>query len=437
MGVRAWVRAVAPGTVLVLMGLGSAGVGWVGLEAQEVVEVQAEDRPISVTWDEVFRVGSMDGARWETFGEIRGAAFDAAGNLHVFDPQSARVVVTDSTGAFLREVGEEGEGPGELRMPVAFAVLRDGRTVIADMGHRAYLLYGPEGAFQRQVSMGGDGATLRLGDLHADPAGRGVVSGGGGTMVSMRAGPGEGPELPETRPVQLLGLDGTVASTRTLVEAWRPPRGDEPTTLAGGGIRLSMATAGPRTFEPELHVGMLPDGGMAIVDSTTWTVMVAGPGGRVLRVLRRPFEPRPVTEAVREAERARQLEELEAGGGPRMSIVSQSPGGGRSAVPQQAIREMMRGRIEAMSFYPELPVIREMAAGWDGTLWVQRRASDEPAEAGPLDVVTAGGRYLGTFPDGALALPDAFGPHGLVAFVERDAYDVPTVVVRRLPPELR
>ena len=73
---------------------------------------------------------------------------------------------------------------------------------------------------------------------------------------------------------------------------------------------------------------------------------------------------------------------------------------------------------------------------WEGTIWVRRRG-EEPAGDGPIDLLTADGRYLGTLPADATAMPRAFGPEGLVAFVERDELDVPTVVVKRLPPELR
>ena len=56
---------------------------------------------------------------------------------------------------------------------------------------------------------------------------------------------------------------------------------------------------------------------------------------------------------------------------------------------------------------------------------------------GPIDLLTADGRYLGTLRADATSMPSAFGPDGLVAFVERDELDVPTVVVKRLPTEVR
>jgi hypothetical protein len=48
-------------------------------------------------------------------------------------------------------------------------------------------------------------------------------------------------------------------------------------------------------------------------------------------------------------------------------------------------------------------------------------------------VITPDGGYLGTFPPDGLRIPDAFGPDGLLARIETDEYDVPTVVVERLP----
>lgn len=60
-----------------------------------------------------------------------------------------------------------------------------------------------------------------------------------------------------------------------------------------------------------------------------------------------------------------------------------------------------------------------------------------PAPASPIDVISADGRYVGTFPQqsGAIMFA-AFGPHGLVAYTEMDEFDVPTVVVKRIPPEV-
>jgi hypothetical protein len=278
---------------------------------------------------------------------------------------------------------------------------------------------------------------IRMGDLAPDPRGGAVFSGGGNTVVAMSNGPGLGePEQPTTRPIERVGLDGSEVDVTVVAEAWLPPRG-EPTELSGGGMSFRMSMAGPRTFEPGLLMGPLPDGGLVYADSSAYAVKVVGPAGSVQRVLRRPHEPRLVTEAIEDAEKKRQLDELEAGAGPRLRMIAAGPGGGQAQpVGQDAIKEMMRGRIDQMRFYPELPVLMNLRTGWNGKIWAVRRG-EEPTSPGPIDVLTSGGQYVGTFDAGELDLPAAFGPEGLVAFVERDEFDVPTVVVKRLPAILR
>jgi len=102
---------------------------------------------------------------------------------------------------------------------------------------------------------------------------------------------------------------------------------------------------------------------------------------------------------------------------------------------QMSAKEMMRGQVEAMRFYPELPVLMGVATSWTGKIWVQRRG-DDPTDGGPIDVMTSDGRYMGTLSAAATGVPDAFGPDGLAAFVETDEFEVPVVVVRRLPAVL-
>ena len=58
---------------------------------------------------------------------------------------------------------------------------------------------------------------------------------------------------------------------------------------------------------------------------------------------------------------------------------------------------------------------------------------EDPLADGPIDVLAVDGRYLGSYPAGAMALPAALGPGGLVVFMSRGtSWDVETVVVRRL-----
>ena len=83
-----------------------------------------------------------------------------------------RVLVFDASGNFVREFGSGGEGPGEFKTPMGFAVMRDGTMVVMDFGHRAYQLFDANGEFLRMVRGRGRWSTLL-----ADPRGGGVFTG--------------------------------------------------------------------------------------------------------------------------------------------------------------------------------------------------------------------------------------------------------------------
>ena len=397
------------------------------LVAQEVVEVTGRDRPIEPAFEEVYRVGVLEGESWEMFGQVNEVAFDAEGNLYVFDGLGSggvRILVFDSTGGFLHEFGRSGQGPGEFAYPVGFAVLRDGTTVVRDLGHRAYQLFDAAGQYLRMVrtnDLPGGLASSR--GIHGDPRGGAVFAGAFDASIGLHGGDGGAPAAPlASRPVTWVGLDGEVVETDTVVDGWLPPRGEpvkgmaEDIRIGGGSLADALAQVGfPTIFEPPLVVGVLPDGGIVHSDSSTYVLKITPAGSReVTRMIRRPFEPEPVTPAIE-----RDYEER------RAALASESRASGGSVT----------FAIER-PFYHEIPVLHGLSATWEGRIWAQRRG-EHPERGGPIDVLTVEGEYVGTHPTGATKMPDAFGPDGLAAFIELDEFDVASVVVRRLPREVR
>lgn len=71
----------------------------------------------------------------------------------------------------------------------------------------------------------------------------------------------------------------------------------------------------------------------------------------------------------------------------------------------------------------------------DDRLWVAR--TPLPNEEGPIDIVSADARYLGTIPPGGLRIPDAFGPDGLMAYADTHDLGYPIVRVVRTAPDAR
>jgi hypothetical protein len=388
-------------------------------DAQEVTELTARDRMVGVQVEDVFAVGAMDGAEWEVFASVDGVAFDDDGNLYVLDGGNHRVVVFNPDGNHLRTTGRRGGGPGEFLSPAAMAVTTGGEIVVYDRGRRAYSVFEADGSFRENLPTdivrdgGMPGTTLQT---HPD--------GGFATdFISMDVDTGD----PATSrqdgghiPIQRRSLDPEA----TPQEIFRVERiGPRPSMVARPG-EMSVQIGGRMpAFTPTLRWGVLPSGGAAYFQTAAYAVTVVGSSGDVERVLRRPIEPRRVTERDRDDERDRRRVDFEAGGGPQVRIVENDRELDASAERRRIFEQMMA----QLEFAEVIPVLTGMVVDHAGRLWIQR-AGRRVSEEGPVDVVTPAGRYVGTVE--GITLPDAFGPDGRVVFIESDELGVPRVVVQ-------
>ena len=383
--------------------------------AQQVVELPDEDRWLEPVIEELYQVGSaVTGEAWEQFGQIMDVAFDGAGHLYILDRQAQLVYVVGDDGRLIREMGGPGEGPGEFAETAAMAVFNDGRVVVGDPSRRGYHVFAAGGGFERMVRMAEPGVAS-VGRVVAQPGSDAVV--GVPTQSRIMVFSGAVFDVPVRFPVShalvRIILSGEETVRDTIVEAWLPPIDSE------GMDRVDIANYAPRPtsllpeFSPEFHWGVLPDGGVAFSDSSTYAVKVAAPAAGVVRILKRPFPSEPVTGRIIRAEKDRRVRRLE-----------------ETAEPGTDLSARRRG-IEGMEFYTELSVIRGLGTTRDGHIWVLRRG-DGPSDDGPIDVLAQEGRYVGSFPAGTTALPTAFGPDGLVAIVERNELGVQTVTVKRV-----
>ena len=385
---------------------------------QEVVDLPREDRWLEAEFEELYRLGSMTGDDWEQFGDVANVAFDGKGNLHIFDEPAQLVYVVDTDGGLIRAFGGQGDGPGEFGGARAASVFADGRVVVMDHSRRAYHIFAADGDYQRTVRMSGPTSMWQMAPIRVLTGAEAVVRvptlATGATFTGAAF---SGPlRRPTSHAFERTTLAGEETAVDTIAEAWLPPldvEGLDRVTLVN---RLPMPTTLFLEFSPELHWGVLPDGRVAFSDSSTYTVKVAEAGAGVVRVLTRPFTPEPVTSRVIRAERDRLRRWKE----------SASPG----AVA------WMRRSIDELTFYSELSVVRGLGTTWDGRIWVRRRG-EGPHDDGPIDVLAPEGRYLGSYRAGTMELPTAFGPDGLMAFVETNELDVQMVVVKRVVSDVK
>ncbi len=378
------------------------------LSAQQAVDLPGNDQTLEPNLERVYELGGAGGEEWEAFGVVVQVAFDQTGRLYTFDEEAYRIVVVEPDGTLGFEFGGEGEGPGEFILPTAFTVLRDGTAVVFDGGRQAFLLFRPDGAFDRQIRFpAASGGTVSVQGITAAPGHVAVVPSPPVVVTVFDRVRRE--VTVQTGPVERIMLAGDELMREEMSEH----------RLAGSGSPVN-----PTVFAPALIAIPLAGGGAAFVDTGTYTVSVAEAGIGVVRVLQRPgVLPRQVTETLREAY-------IES----RLEVIREEFG--EDLLPGAVDDAMLRSALDDLEFASEVPVVRALKADWTGRLWVERTGTQMTLTGlggGPIDVLDPGGRYIGTYPAGSVAMPDAFGPEGLVAFIERDELGVPVIAVRRLP----
>ena len=434
-----------------------------GARAQEIIDLPGEDRLLEVETEQVF-IGQLNTIGWRTLGpatrflrRIRrssgtseGAAaaimvriaFDRQGHLHILDPgaldrQRWRIFVVDREGDLVRDY-KAGEADPEATLfssrPAEFVVAPDGGTVVADLLNSVLRSYSPAGEPEHE-------ADFVPADLFEGTAAPNRPSRTAGALFTVRDTTG-------ARIIERVSLAESTIARNPVASVWRAPEEDEgassgelafaminrDTTAADSGLRYRPVVKPVQLFVPPLRYDVLASGGIAFADSSTYAVKLLDAGGRVTRILRRPLAPKPVTEGVRSAE----IERLRDVAESRVRTF-------RSQTDPDEFRRLLLEAIEGAYFYPEISAISSLRTTWDGSLWVRRSGEEPGGTGGPYDVLSPDGRYLGTFDpedlgDLARRLSSgnvAFGPDGLVAYVDPGWQESLYVVVKRLPEGVR
>ena len=196
------------------------------LAAQEVIELPAEDRRLDAGFEEIYRLGSLDGGGWDTFGAVGGVGFDGAGNLYILDTWAVRIYVVDLQANLVRQFIGEGEGPGEFggnyAAALEFAVIRDGRVTVYDTGRLGFALFDAAGEFERTIPLGGEQTHFPLiGGIQAFPGMDRVLA---TTEVNYlrRTEPSPDDEVPAPSFRYVLSYDLSGDQTRILTRPFQP-----------------------------------------------------------------------------------------------------------------------------------------------------------------------------------------------------------------------
>jgi hypothetical protein len=396
------------------------------LAAQQKVTVPAKDNVLAGQPVPVWAVGTDEGESWEMLSNVQVVAFDRQDNLYVLDSGNYRVLVFDKGGKFQRQIGKQGNGPGELTFPTGMAVAPDGNIVVGDMGRGGYTVFRGDGTYVENIA-GVENMRVGPGGLYLDASGAVIFR----AMPALNRFDGAPPPGSIPSPIVRHTL-ARAASPSTLYEVPMPaPKIQDSPARGGGAARMVMFV--PQTFAPPITWTGLPNGGIAVSHDAEYAIKIVDPNGTVQRVVARTDQPRKVTRRDQERakeQRRKQLSSRSSGGGIRVTNADgrMSYGfGGRENLSNDQIEEQLR----SMTFADVMPMVQTVRSDPLGRLWVQR-VGKEVGDAGSIDLFAGDGRYIGTI--AGHELPDAVSSSGLAAYIERDDLDVQRVAVRRLPP---
>jgi hypothetical protein len=349
-----------------------------------ILTYDGPDRPLDWAFEPFDTIGGEDSGPGSFYRMRAGLVdVDARGWLYVLDPSGSTLNAFDQTGVPRWTAGREGGGPGEMLSPLSISVV-GGDILVYDPQKRALLRWDTAGTHIDEIPFGYQQVVngVRVVRRHGD-----------GLAVLAR----ERYTGSDVRNVRLLHVEGD--DTTTLFSA--PLDLSRTASYPACGMSLTL----PVLFAPRVHwSGNTHE--FVLVRSAHYAIDVfSDTAGR--RSIRRTIEPEPVTE-----ERA--LEAL---------------GNGVEGGPLAPCRIDAAAQLQNHGYAPFVQLLRDVAHGPGGRLWVQRRVTGDTASV--IDVFDADGLYAGSLPPGT-PLPVVFLPDGRVGYVAKDSLDVERLVLARV-----
>ncbi|MDH5666229.1 MAG: 6-bladed beta-propeller, partial [Nitrosopumilus sp.] len=161
------------------------------VDGVKVIENPKEPAPpkgalTKLSLKEEFSLG-QGGTDEEMFSEISGLDVDNDGNIYILDRKERKVKIFDSEGKLFKQFGKEGQGPGEMSMPLSLQITSNNELVVGDALNQRLTFYSLQGEFLRALSTAkAFGLSLPVFDSQGNIVGQQIVTPGSGETRIMQ-----------------------------------------------------------------------------------------------------------------------------------------------------------------------------------------------------------------------------------------------------------
>jgi hypothetical protein len=108
--------------------------------------------PTEIILEEDFKIGDSE-VEEEMISEVTYFTVDEKESIYALDLRGNNIKVFDKNGKFVRTIGKQGQGPGEINIPTGLLITPENELLVEDAGNRRLVYFTLEGEFLRNVSV--------------------------------------------------------------------------------------------------------------------------------------------------------------------------------------------------------------------------------------------------------------------------------------------
>jgi hypothetical protein len=328
--------------------------------ANPKVLASPDGRQRHLVFKEDLSIGVKEGDENYMFGQRVYFNMDEAGHIYVTDWDRKRIQKFGSDGKYLQSIGRAGQGPGEFHNVWTPEFDKEGNLYVVDIAQKRISFFSPAGSCLKQIAF----PSIEVSGPLYFTASQNIVT----TLTKLQMDDAAGSKWEAVIGLYDPGFHLLTEFGRST--GWSKPlaaRSEDAIARSWADMMTDMA------FAPSSFYALAPNGEIYYGDSRSYEIKVFSPEGKPARIIRKDYDPIPVTEADKDAFRENMKTEF------------------LRFMPAQ-FEASKKKALHLIRFPKAKPAYKEFTVDDNGRLFVI--ADEQGKSAAVLDVFEPNGRWI-------------------------------------------